>query len=199
MPHESAAVDDARSPPSYVRTPAAAFLNSLSVDRALARYDLAGSIAHAEMLGRTGILTAEEAATLVGGLRAIGREMAAGSFPWRSELEDVHTNVEFRLTEMVGPVGGKLHTARSRNDQVALDERLYLRTAIAEVAALLIGLERTLLAKAEQEAGTPMPGYTHLQRAQTVTVGHYLLAHFWRFDRDLDRLFATVDRASVSP
>jgi len=199
MPHESAAVGDARAPPSYVRTPAAAFLNSLPADRALARQDLAGSIAHAEMLGRTGILTTEEASTLVSGLRAIGREMAAGSFPWRSELEDVHTNVEFRLTEMVGPLGGKLHTARSRNDQVALDERLYLRTAIAEVAALLIGLERTLLAKAEGEAGTPMPGYTHLQRAQPVTVGHYLLAHFWRFDRDLDRLFATADRASVSP
>ncbi len=198
MPTETP-VGEAPSPPSYVRTPAAGFLNSLPVDRALSRHDLAGSIAHAEMLGRTGILTAAEVATLVGGLRAIGREIAAGSFPWRSELEDVHTNVESRLTEMVGPVGGKLHTARSRNDQVALDERLYLRAAIAEVAGLLVRLERALLEKAATEAATPMPGYTHLQRAQVVTVGHHLLAHFWRFDRDLDRLLATVERSSVSP
>jgi argininosuccinate lyase len=192
-------IGEGRAPPSYVRTPAAGFLASLPVDRALARHDLAGSIVHAEMLGRTGILTPAEVTTLVGGLRAIGREIAGGSFPWRPELEDVHTNVESRLTEMVGPVGGKLHTARSRNDQVALDERLYLRAAIAEVTSLLIGLERVLLERAADEAATPMPGYTHLQRAQVVTLGHYLLAHFWRFDRDIDRLLATAERASVSP
>jgi len=198
MPQESQA-GEAPGLPAYVRTPAAGFLASLAVDRALARHDLAGSIAHAEMLGRTGILTPAEVTTLVGGLRAIGREMASGSFPWRSELEDVHTNVESRLTEMVGPVGGKLHTARSRNDQVALDERLYLRSAISEVVALLLRLEHGLLKRAAAEASTPMPGYTHLQRAQLVTVGHHLLAHFWRFDRDVDRLLATAERSSVSP
>jgi len=151
------------------------------------------------MLGHVGLLSASEVAALQGGLRAIGREIAAGSFPWRDELEDVHTNLEVRLTALVGPVGGKLHTARSRNDQVALDERLYLREAVDRVAAALVRLEELLIAKASAEATVPMPGYTHLQRAQPVTVGHLLLAHFWRFDRDLDRLFATAERANVSP
>jgi len=185
--------------PDYVRTPAAAFLNSLSVDRGFARFDIAGSIAHVEMLGKVGILTPTETTTLVRGLRQVAREVAAGTFAWREELEDVHTNVEVRLTEIVGSVGGKLHTARSRNDQVALDERLYLRVALARIATQLVGLQAALLARAEETRTTPMPGYTHLQRAQPVTVGHWLLAHFWRFDRDVDRLFATAQRADVSP
>lgn len=185
--------------PSYVRSSQASFLGSLAVDHVLLAYDLAGSVAHAEMLGRTGILSPPEAATLVEGLRSIGREAEAGRFPWRPELEDVHTNVEVRLTELVGPVGGKLHTARSRNDQIALDERLYLRSAVRSLGDQLLQLLDVLLARAEAEAATPMPGYTHLQRAQPVTVGHTLLAHFWRFDRDLDRLLATAARANVSP
>jgi argininosuccinate lyase len=195
----SSSVSQGRLAPSYVQAPAVAFLSSLSVDRHLAAYDLAGSIAHAEMLGRTGMVTPGEADALVRGLRTIGREIQDGSFPWRPDLEDVHTNVEVRLTEIVGPVGGKLHTARSRNDQIALDERLYLRAAIAGVGARLLALERALLARATEEQGTPMPGYTHLQRAQPGTLGHHLLAHFWRFDRDLDRLLATAARSSVSP
>ncbi len=190
---------DSGRAPAYVRTPVATFLNSLPVDRPLVRYDLAGSIAHAVMLGEVGLLTEQEVTTLVGGLRGIAREVDSGTFPWRDELEDVHTNVEVRLTEKVGPLGGKLHTARSRNDQVALDERLYLRAAVAEVAHRLVELEETLCARAAETRETPMPGYTHLQRAQPVTVAHYLLAHFWRFDRDIDRLFATVGRANVSP
>jgi argininosuccinate lyase len=185
--------------PAYVHTPVAAFLNSLSVDRPLVRYDLAGSIAHAEMLGRVGLLTAPEATTLTQGLREIAREVEGGTFPWRDELEDVHTNVEVRLTEKVGALGGKLHTARSRNDQVALDERLYLRAAIAGIAHRLAELQEALLARAAETREMPMPGYTHLQRAQPVTVGHWFLAHYWRFDRDLDRLFATAARANVSP
>ncbi len=185
--------------PSYVRTPAAAFLDSLSVDRPLVRYDIAGSIAHVEMLGHVGLLTAAESATLVGGLRQVARDVAAGTFPWRDDLEDVHTNVEVRLTEIVGEVGGKVHTARSRNDQVALDERLYLRAALHEVGNQLVALEEVLLARAAEERSTPMPGYTHLQRAQPVTVAHWLLAHFWRFERDIDRLLATAQRADVSP
>ena len=190
---------DSLAPPSYVRAPAARFLSSLAVDRALARYDLAGSIAHVEMLVHTGLLTPEEGSTLLGGLRAIGREVAQGTFPWREELEDVHTNIEARLTELVGPVGGKLHTARSRNDQIALDERLYLRDAVHAITRALLGLEQAVLTLARAEAPTPMPGYTHLQRAQPMTAGHWLMAHFWRFDRDVDRLLATVERANVSP
>lgn len=186
-------------PPAYVQTPVAPFLNSLVVDRPLIRYDLAGSVAHAEMLGRAGLVTGEEVRQLIRGLRQVAREAANGTFPWRQELEDVHTNVEVRLTEIVGPVGGKLHTARSRNDQVALDERLYLRAAVSEVAHRLVRLQETLLRRAAELRELPMPGYTHLQRAQPVTAGHLLLAHYWRFDRDLDRLFSTTTRANVSP
>ncbi len=187
------------APPSYVRSPGAAFLASLPVDRALARFDLAGSIAHVEMLVASRLLPADEGDRLVGGLRAIALEIAAGTFPWRTDLEDVHTNVELRLTELVGPVGGKLHTARSRNDQVALDERLYLRATVRGIVGSLLDLGSVLLERARAEASTPMPGYTHLQRAQPVTVGHWLLAHFWRIDRDVDRLLATAARANVSP
>ncbi len=189
----------ANAPPAYVRGPAAPFLNSLSVDRPLARYDIAGSVAHAEMLGRAGLLTPDETTALVHGLRTVAREVADGTFPWRDDLEDVHTNVEVRLTEIVGPVGGKLQTARSRNDQVAVDERLYLRATVRDLGERLRALEVALLARAEAELTTPIPGYTHLQRAQPVTVGHTLLAHFWRFDRDLDRLLATASRADVCP
>jgi argininosuccinate lyase len=186
-------------PPSFVRSPSVRFLGSLSVDRSLARYDLAGSVAHVEMLGAAELLTPSEVATLVAGLRKIAREISAGSFPWHDELEDVHTNIEARLTELVGPVGGKLHTGRSRNDQIALDERLYLRSAVHDIGRQLLELTRALLARAGEESATPMPGYTHLQRAQPVSVGHWLLAHFWRFDRDLDRLESTARRANVSP
>lgn len=180
-------------------TPAAEFLASLDVDRTLLRYDLAGSIAHAEMLGHTGIVPAPEVRRLIAGLRTIGREAQGGQFPWRPELEDVHTNVEVRLTELIGPIAGMLHTGRSRNDQIALDERLFLRAVVHEVVTEILALERALLAHAETEAGTPMPGYTHLQRAQTVSVGHHLLAHVMRLDRDVDRLLTSAHRANVSP
>jgi len=189
----------AESVPPFVRSRAAGFLTSLEVDRPLARCDIAGSIAHVRMLGQVGLLTRSEAMTIVGGLRTIAREIEHATFPWRAELEDVHTNVEVRLTELVGPVGGKVHTGRSRNDQIAVDERLWLRHLVREVGSRLVSLAEALLAAAERERGTPMPGYTHLQRAQPITVGHLLLAHFWRFDRDLDRLIATAARADVSP
>ncbi len=192
-------MSDPPPPPSYVRVPSVRFLGSLEVDQALARCDLAGSVAHVEMLARAGLISPPERTQLLEGLRRLGREVATGTFPWRAELEDVHTNLESRLTELIGPAGGKLHTARSRNDQVALDERLFLRSAVAEVVHGLLALETAILARARTEAGTPMPGYTHLQRAQPVTVGHWLLAHFWRFERDLDRLRATMARANVSP
>lgn len=185
--------------PAYVQSEATPYLSSLSVDRALARFDVAGSIAHARMLGHTGIISEAESTALVRGLERVAAEMSDGSFPWRPELEDVHTNVEQRLTELVGAVGGKLHTARSRNDQVALDERLYLRSACREVGRRLIALQRTLLERAQPEVDTLLPGYTHLQRAQPVSLAHHLLAHYWRFDRDLERLLATERRANVSP
>ncbi len=186
-------------PPSYVRSPGVPFLCSLPVDRALARFDLAGSIVHVEMLERVGLLAGDEARALRDGLRAIGREIEVGTFPWREALEDVHTNVESRLTEIVGPLGGKLHTGRSRNDQVAFDERLFLRELVRDVARRIVDLSSSLIRRAGEDAATPMPGYTHLQRAQPVTLGHWILAQYWRFDRDVDRLLATEHRANVSP
>ena len=185
--------------PSYVRTPAAKFLASLPVDRRLAAYDVAGSIAHVEMLGSVGVLAAEEAGSLAHGLRTVYAEIAANAFPWRDDLEDVHTNVEVRLTEVLGPIGAKVHTARSRNDQIALDERLWLREAIHAVQEETLRLQSALAALAETHIETLMPGYTHLQRAQPVTLAHHLLAHVWRLARDFDRLTGCFQRANVTP
>ena len=185
--------------PSYVTTPAWRFLLSLPVDRRLARHDVAGSIAHVQMLGDVGILTREEAGALARGLQRIYRDIETGSFRWREDLEDVHTNIEARLTEDLGPLGAKVHTARSRNDQVALDERLYLREAVIAAQQETLRLQLALLDLAEAHAAAPMPGYTHLQRAQPVTLGHHLLAHFWRLSRDHRRLSDAFDRANVSP
>ena len=185
--------------PSYVRTPAATFLASLAVDRRLAAYDVAGSIAHVEMLGAVGILTAEEAGSLAHGLRKVYAEIAADAFAWREDLEDVHTNVEVRLTELLGPLGAKVHTARSRNDQIALDERLYLREAIHAVQERVLRLQSALVALADAHLETVMPGYTHLQRAQPITLAHHLLAHVWRLSRDFDRLTGCFQRANASP
>ncbi|HWM50774.1 MAG TPA: argininosuccinate lyase, partial [Thermoplasmata archaeon] len=185
--------------PSYVRTPAWRFLASLPVDRRLARYDVAGSLAHVEMLASVGVFTREEAGALSKGLRAIYAEIAAGTFPWREDLEDLHTNIEVRLTDRLGPLGSKLHTGRSRNDQIALDERLYLREAIASIRQEIVRLQLALLDLAEAHADAPMPGYTHLQRAQPVTLGHLLLAHFWPLARDDHRLSDAFERANVSP
>ena len=187
------------APPAYVTTPAWRFLSSLPVDRKLARYDVAGSIAHVKMLAAVGILTAEEAGALSLGLRQIHGEILSGRFAWREDLEDVHTNIEVRLTENLGPLGAKLHTGRSRNDQVALDERLYLREAIVTVQQALLNLQLALLDQAEAHRETPMPGYTHLQHAQPVTLGHALLAHFWPLARDHRRLADCFERANVSP
>jgi len=194
-----AVVLEKRGAPSYVRTPAWRFLASLPVDRRLAKYDLAGSLAHVEMLGSTGILTEEEAHALVLGLRKLWAEVRVGTFPWRDDLEDVHTNVEVHLTEMLGPLGAKVHTARSRNDQIALDERLFLREAVHAVQEHVLRLQLALLEQAERHLETILPGYTHLQRAQPVTLAHHLLAHFWRFARDLERLTGCFQRANVSP
>src|SRR5881396_1074527 len=187
------------APPSYVKTPASWFIVSLPVDRRLARYDIAGSLAHVEMLAAVGILSKGEAELLGKGLRGVYEEIASGRFVWREQLEDVHTNIEVALTERLGSLGAKLHTARSRNDQIALDERLFLRDAIVSVRQALLGLELALLDLAEAHAEFPMPGYTHLQRAQPVTLGHHLLAHVWPLIRDDLRLADCFGRANVSP
>jgi len=187
------------APPSYVKTPASRFLVSLPVDRRLSRYDIAGSLAHVDMLAAVGILSKEEAELIGKSLRGIYEEIASGRFVWREQLEDVHTNIEVALTERLGLTGAKLHTARSRNDQIALDERLFLRDAIVSVRQALLGLELALLDLAEAHAEFPMPGYTHLQRAQPVTLGHCLLAHVWPLIRDDLRLADCFGRANVSP
>ena len=187
------------APPSYVKTPASRFLVSLPVDRRLSRYDIAGSLAHVDMLAAVGILSKEEAELIGKSLRGIYEEIASGRFVWREQLEDVHTNIEVALTERLGSLGAKLHTARSRNDQIALDERLFLRDAIVSVRQALLGLELALLDLAEAHAEFPMPGYTHLQRAQPVTLGHHLLAHVWPLIRDDLRLADCFGRANVSP
>lgn len=186
--------------PTYVQSAALPFLASLPVDRALARTDLAGSIAHVRMLAHAGIISSDEASALTKGLRQVASEIAQDSFAWRTEFEDVHTNVEQRLIDLIGPaVGGKLHSGRSRNDQIALDERLYVRQACLEVGRGILALEQVLVDRAAQEVDTLLPGYTHLQRAQPVSLAHHLLAHFWRLDRDLDRLLSTERRSDISP
>ena len=137
---------------------------SIHYDRRLYRQDIAGSIAHARMLARQDIIPAEDAETIVGGLKAVEREIESGEFPWDASLEDLHMNIERRLTQLVGPVGGRLHTGRSRNDQIALDLRLYTRQVIRDTVAGLHGLQRALVDLAETHCDVLMPGYTHLQR-----------------------------------
>ena len=164
-------------------------------DRRLLPYDVAGSIAHAGMLGATGIIEPNEAATIQEGLRRIADE----EFEFRAEDEDVHSAVERRLVELVGTVGEKLHTGRSRNDQVALDLRLYLRAAVAGRGHDLATMIAALLDQAATHAKTPIPTYTHLQQAQATTLGNHLLAHGWALGRDRDRLADLDRRLAVSP
>ena len=178
---------------------AQAFTASLAFDRRLWPHDLTGSAAWARALARAGLITDAELAGLLAGLEAVRGELEAGTFPFRRELEDIHMNVERRLVELAGPVGGKLHTGRSRNDQIALDERLYLRATIDAVDAGLIEVERALLAQAEKHAETAMPGYTHLQRAQPVLLAHHLLAYVFMLERDRGRFRDGRARVNVMP
>ncbi len=175
------------------------FTQSISYDWRLYPYDIAGSIVHATMLGRQGIITKKESAAIVRGLEAVLREIDAGRFRFRRELEDIHMNIEARLTEKIGAVGGKLHTARSRNDQVALDLRMYLRDEIANIRELLRSLQRVLVRIAEAHQDAVMPGYTHLQRAQPVLFGHHLLAYVEMFERDRARLEGCSGRVNMLP
>jgi len=183
-------------------SPAEAFekLNaSIPFDIRLAPYDIRGSIAHARMLGEKGMVTEEESGELVRGLRVVLEEIESGLFSWTLKDEDVHTAVERRLREIVGDVALKLHTGRSRNDQVALDLHLFVRDAAGRIRDGLLETMRALLTVAETYKGLVMPGYTHLQRAQPILLSHHLLAHFWAFERDLKRLDAAREAANVSP
>jgi argininosuccinate lyase len=164
------------------------FTASVSFDRKLAEFDIEGSLAHARMLQATGIIGKTDLAAIEKGLAQIRTEIREGRFPWSEAHEDVHLNIERRLTELVGEPGKRLHTARSRNDQVATDVRLYLRAAIDQVLALIRSLQRALLDLADEHAETVMPGYTHLQVAQPVAFGHHLLAYFEMLARDAQRL-----------
>jgi argininosuccinate lyase len=172
---------------------------SIDVDRRLAGEDIAGSRAHAAMLARTGVISQADEAAIQEGLTRIEGEIAKGVFPFREDLEDIHMNIEARLTELIGPPAGRLHTARSRNDQVALDFRLWVREACARTAGALADLQRTLLVRAEAEAATLMPGFTHLQSAQPVTFGHHLMAYVEMFGRDASRFDDARRRMNESP
>ena len=176
-----------------------AFTASVDFDRRLARHDIRGSIAHATMLARQGVLTEPERDAIVAGLRRIEARIEAGDFAWSVALEDVHMNLEAALTADVGEAGKKLHTGRSRNDQVATDVRLYLREEIDLIGAETLRLQRALLDLAEREADTILPGFTHLQTAQPVTFGHHMLAWFEMLERDRQRLADCRRRVNVMP
>ncbi len=175
------------------------FTASVGFDQRLAEFDIQGSVAHARMLHAVGILTAADLEAIEKGLAAIGDEIRAGTFPWSVDLEDVHLNIERRLTDMVGDAGKRLHTGRSRNDQVATDVRLYLRAAIDHVQTLIKGLQRALLDLAENHADTVMPGFTHLQVAQPVSFAHHLLAYFEMLSRDAQRFADCRKRVNRLP
>ncbi|MGD9096507.1 MAG: argininosuccinate lyase [Desulfobacterales bacterium] len=175
------------------------FTASIEIDQRLYRQDIEGSMAHCRMLAGAGIITAEEMTTLVEGLTTIRREIEEGRFVYDDRLEDIHMHIEDRLGQLVGPVARKLHTARSRNDQVAVDARLYLRAETGVVLALLRDLRRVLVDTAAAQIGHVMPGYTHLQRAQPVLLSHHLMAYYEMFTRDSGRFADARTRMDVNP
>ncbi len=175
------------------------FTASVGFDKRLYRHDIAGSIAHARMLAHVGVLSKQERDSIIKGLQEIEQDIERGEFAWSTELEDVHMNIEARLTDRIGSVGKKLHTGRSRNDQVATDIRLYLRDEIRQIAAEITRLIEGLLSLADIESETIMPGFTHLQTAQPVTFGHHMLAWVEMLLRDLSRLKDSYQRVNVMP
>ena len=176
----------------------AQFTESISFDWRLWKHDIQGSIAHATMLQKIGVLTNAELSAITRGLNQIGKEIAAGKFKWKPELEDVHMNIEAELTKRV-PAGAKLHTSRSRNDQVALDVRLWLRDEITALLGEIADLQRALVSLGEKNAEVVIPGYTHLQRAQPVYLAHHLLAYVEMLERDSERLWDCHSRVNVCP
>jgi len=172
---------------------------SIDVDKALADQDIAGSLAHVAMLAATGIVSQADADAITGGLHTVREEIAAGRFPFSRALEDIHMNIEARLRDLVGEPAGRLHTARSRNDQVATDFRLWVREAIDRLDAEMVDLQRAFVEKAERHADTVMPGFTHLQSAQPVTFGHHCLAYVEMLSRDRGRFADARRRLNESP
>src|SRR6266568_2535339 len=172
---------------------------SIDFDRQLYRQDIAASKAHAAMLAKKGIIAAQDAKRIAHGLDTILSEIESGKFAFKRALEDIHMNVEGRLAELIGPAAGRLHTARSRNDQVATDFRLYVRDMIDETDAALASFQRALVERALEHAGTVMPGFTHLQTAQPVTFGHHLLAYVEMAARDRGRFADARKRLNESP
>jgi len=175
------------------------FTESISFDNTLWKHDIKGSVAHARMLARQRIITKKEADAIVSGLQQISGKIEKGTFSFSSVLEDIHMNIEAALTENIGPAGKKLHTARSRNDQVAVDLRLYLKEEIQKIIILMETLQKTFIKLAESNQGAIMPGYTHLQRAQPVLLGHHLLAYVEMFQRDKERFRDCLKRTDVCP
>jgi argininosuccinate lyase len=175
------------------------FTASVGFDRRLAKYDIEGSLAHARMLAAAGILPRRDLAAIERGLGRVRREIEAGQFEWSLDAEDVHLNIERRLTALAGDAGKRLHTARSRNDQVATDLRLWLRDEIDQIVKRIVALERALLEQARRHAGLIMPGFTHLQVAQPVTFGHHLLAYVEMLERDRERLDQVRSRVNRMP
>jgi argininosuccinate lyase len=172
---------------------------SISFDRKLYAQDIQGSLAHADMLAANGIIAAADHEKIVGGLNAVLAEIEAGKFEFSTKLEDIHMNVEARLAELIGPSAGRLHTARSRNDQVAVDFRLWVKRELMRTDASLVALIEAFLDKAQEHAATVMPGFTHLQTAQPVTFGHHCMAYVEMFARDLSRVRDCVERMDESP
>ena len=175
------------------------FHSSIHFDYRLYRQDILGSIAHASMLGKQGIISPQEAEAICEGLKQILKDIEDGRVKFSTTAEDIHMNIETLLIEKIGEIGKKLHTGRSRNDQVALDTRMYTKESIKEIIRLLISLEEQLLELADKHKETIMPGYTHLQKAQPVTLGHHLMAYFEMFRRDIHRLEDSLKRVDVMP
>ena len=173
------------------------YTSSLPFDRRLYRQDIKGSIAHSKMLARQGIISAQEASAISKGLTSIAEEIEHGKFEFKPEMEDIHMAIEARLYDKIGDIAGKLHTARSRNDQVALDLRLFTKEAISETKASIRELQQALIGLAEDNSGVVMPGYTHLQPAQPVLLSHHLLAYFEMFERDIERFNCCYERTDV--
>ena len=172
---------------------------SLPFDQRMAFQDVKGSVAWAAALARVGVLTDDEASRIISGLETVEAEFESETFAFAASDEDIHTAVERRLGDLIGPLAGKLHTGRSRNDQVATDFRLWMLEALPELDATVVGLQSTLVALAEKHLSTLMPGYTHLQRAQPITLAHWLLSHFWALQRDRERLSDLRDRVAILP
>jgi len=175
------------------------YVASIPFDWRLYKYDIEGSIAHAEMLSRQKIITQADFRKIKSGLESILKEIESGGFQFRAELEDIHMNIESRLFEIIGDTAGKLHTSRSRNDQVALDIRMFARAAAMQSAICLQELNSVLVKTAEENLEVVMPGYTHLQQAQPVLFSHHIMAYFQMFNRDIERFYDCLERINIMP